>query len=387
MLLEAELYLSVLSLFGDSQVKDESARIHVERTAFNILGDLCTVSREGRAAVSSASSFKDAFGRAMELASPRANEIRSDGCEGNVAGEDGSTGSVEENQIDSLIEAAYDFISAMALGKSTQEILACHPSFVKSCFSCARTGSNTIIRRSATTVVARLCRSHVDTSAFTVEEAGQLFRQALVDHHHFQGDEFSRKSVEIVAAEGLLRIFDKLSDAEERSTVEDVSKVYLSVVRQRSLSKASKAPGDRKIAAELAYCLVRILVMGLRCNDADSFFGYCAIAPLVGTVQWRYDSKTIFDADEGIYWDAAACHAMQILSLWLEQGNPCVKEERSNQGTARFLMRHVWMVAGPGKAPRKSIDFVSALQVASERGEASSRLSADGLRSWLDDNQ
>jgi hypothetical protein len=390
-LLEADIYLSILGLFSPNRVTDERARSQVECAAFNILADLCTGSHKGRLAVTSASSFKDAFDRALKLASPLAINVPS-------TDSDDITGIADENRecpereisnkihADSLVEAAYYFLSATTLARSMQESLACNDSFVKACFMSASTGSTAVIRKAAMGVVAKLCRCQVENSSFTPDKAAELFRQVLNDHKESQGHESRGRSVEIVAAEGLLHILDKLKGEQEQLAVETVVRVYLSVVRQRSLSKSSQSRSDRRNAGELAFCLVRILVLGMRSKNADKFFGSCAISPLVGTVQWRYDTKTTLDCDEKIYWEATTCYAMEILSLWFEQGKSCVTEEGNAGGFQHGLKGHVWMVASPGKAPRKSIDFEGALQAACKNGEASTRLAAGMLWTWLSEN-
>lgn len=373
---------------------DEKVRSQVESAAFNILADLCTRSHKGTRAVTSASSFNTAFDRALKLVSPVAHNLRSIDSEEIADGANRETefikhhegekaNSDEESRHDSLVEAAYYFLSATTLAKSMEELLACNETFVKGCFKSASTGSNATIRRSAMGVVAKLCRSRVENSAISPEKAGELFRQVLVDNKISQGNESQMNSIQIVAADGLLHILDELSSEQEQSTIEVVAKVYLSVVRQRSLSKSSQIPGDLRSAGELAFCLVRILVLGMRSENADNFFGSCAVAPLVGTIQWRYDSKTTLDADEIIYWDATTSHAMQILSLWFEQGKASGMEENMLGGWQCDLKDHVWMVAGVGKAPRKSIDFGGALQIACRNGDASTRLAAARLWNWL----
>lgn len=364
---------------------DEKVRYQVERAAFNILADLCTGSHKCTEAITSVSSFNIAFDRALKLVSPLANDLLSTDSEDNPSGanresisiknHEGDNSKAEEEHQDSLIEAAYHFLSATAHAKSMQELLACNDSFAQGCFKSASAGSNTTIQRSAMGIVAKLCRRRVENSAFTPETAGELFRQVLVDHKDSR--------VLIVAAEGLLHILDELSTEQEQSTIEAVAKVYLSVVQERSLSKASQIRGDRTSAGELAFCLVRILVLGMRSENTDMFFGSCAVAPLAGTIQWRYDSKTTLDSDERIYWDATTSYAMQILSLWFDQGKASNKEEHIFGGIQRDLKDHVWMVAGAGKAPRKSIDFGGAVLLAYSDGDASTRLAAGRLLTWI----
>lgn len=392
------MYLSILSLFSPSHIVDGRAKPKVECAAFNVLADLCAGSHNGRKAVTSGSCFKDAFDRALELASLHANDSQSsislevvpyaanEESKNQENDEEGNSKSEQKNLENSLVEAAYYFLSAAIVAKSAQESLACNKSFVQACFKSASKGSSIITRRAAMGIVAKLCRCEFENSELTPGNASELFRQVLGDQKDAEGHDSQGKSIQIVAAEGLLHILGKLSGEQEQEAIEDVVKVYSNVVRQRSLSKSSATLIDRKNAGELAYCLVRILFLGMRSEKANNFFGSCAIAPLIGTVQWRYDNKTALDKDEEIYWDAATCHAMEILCLWFEQGKPYMTEASSKGGLPRGLKDHVWMVAGPGKAPRKSIDFGSALQTACKYGDASTRIAAGRIWIWLNES-
>jgi len=44
------------------------------------------------------------------------------------------------------------------------------------------------------------------------------------------------------------------------------------------------------------------------------------------------------------------------------------------------------MVARPGKAPRRAIDFPSALRLISQKGEAAAKIASQRILSYLDNN-
>jgi hypothetical protein len=128
------------------------------------------------------------------------------------------------------------------------------------------------------------------------------------------------------------------------------------------------------------------MLLAMGCDEVEISFSSSVIWPLVGTVQWRYDIKTTIEDDELIFWDASTTHALQILASWLEQGKSLVIEGSNAQsGKPRSMKESVWMVARPGKAPRKAADFATAVATASRSGEASSRLAAERLFRWLNE--
>ena len=50
------------------------------------------------------------------------------------------------------------------------------------------------------------------------------------------------------------------------------------------------------------------------------------------------------------------------------------------------LKNSTFMVARPGKAPRKAIDFPSALKLISQNGEAAAKIASLRILSYLNDN-
>jgi len=181
------------------------------------------------------------------------------------------------------------------------------------------------------------------------------------------------------AVDGLLCIFSKLTSEQKQMIIEEVSKIYTDVLRNRSLSKFA-LDSDRSGSAKLAYSVTRIMMLGVDCESLEKTFGSSVILPLVGTVQWRYDTKTILEDEESLYWEACTTHALQILASWLEQG----KSLHYNSKTLN-LHENIWMVARPGKAPRKALDFGTAVELASKSDQSCSRLHAERIQIWLNE--
>lgn len=345
----------------------------VERAAFDILVVLCTGSARGRKAVAIAPTFSDALARALEIVNPL-----------NIEAEDRVT-TIDE----SLVESAYSFVAAVALVKSAQESLAQNVSFLQACFLAATSGSSAKIRNAATDVVSILCRSHllVEQNEFTLEKASELFQQILTDQSNSSDNDYSGSNIQIIAAEGVFHVLDRLHGEKEQLAIENVAKAYSTVIRQRSLSKSSGVPCGDKKSGELAFSLIRILLLGMSKPNAESYFGSCAVGALVGTIQWRFDVKTTLEDDEVVYWDAVSSHAMEILAIWFEQGKSYISAGGiDGESMTRKLKDSVWMVARPGKAPRKALDFGSALIAASKEGESSTRLAASRLLAWMHEN-
>jgi hypothetical protein len=286
-----------------------------------------------------------------------------------------------------LVEAAFSFLSSTILSKNIQDSLVRNVTFVQACSTCAKEGVTPILRAAAVRIIARLARCTTAESELTPENAGDLLRETLAEQSDgpMGSDGKDSKSTQVIAADGLYFVFDKLPAEKKQMVIQEVGKIYTRVLKSRSLSKATKTAVDRLNTGELAYCLTRIMLLGMGNESVEAVFGTSVIVPLAGTVQWRFDSKTAPDDDELVYWDATTTHALQILASWLEQGKSFLPEG-PGYAKSRNLKENVWMVARPGKAPRKAVDFGAAVGLASTNGEPSARLAAERVVNWLSEN-
>lgn len=394
LLLEADTYQSIMSLFFFEAVGNQAPRsAKVECAALNLLAQLCHGSPKGRQAVTSASGFVKCFNRAVDLALfcyTRSNESDG-GSKGSVVNYDDSGSSfqiqhkpVEDCNMSDLVEAALSFLLSTLPTTDIQVSLACNSMFIQLCFDYARRGTTQVIRNMAVRIVAILASSTSTENQVTPENASELLCETLTGGSvpTEELDTAERNNLASVAAHGLKCIFSKLSKEQKHATIAIVAQSYLDVLRNRSLSKAVKQTYERSSAGKLAYSLTDIMLFAMGSDELESSFFSSAIWALVGTVQWRYDGKTTIEDDELIFWNASTAHALQILAMWLEQGKP-LSADGSRLSKPRSLKESVWMVARPGKAPRKAADFATAVAVAAKSGESSSRLAAERINRWL----
>ncbi len=403
-MLEADTYQSIISLFSVYDHRSHpsiqpSLNDQVECAAFHLLAQLCNSSSKGRQAVTVASGFIHCFDRALDLVSSLCpTKPESDG--------ESKGGEVESDIVDfsdaihdqplktrpngescplSLVEAAFTILSSIILSIQIQESLICDDTFIQACFYSARRGSTSVLRRSAVRVIARLAHCTSSGSRLTAPDAAKVLCEMLTDYSTAtSGSDFTYAgdNAATLAADGLICVFGKLASEQKQITISEISKVYFDVLRNRSLSKTVS---DQLGSAKLAYALTRLMLVGMGSESVEAAFGSSIILPMVGTLQWRYDSKTILQEDEQVYWDASATHALQILSLWLEQG-----KSLRTYGTSSFeshnIQDNIWMVARPGKAPRKAVDFAVAVTLASKSADASARLHAERIYTWLNES-
>ena len=357
----------------------------LEIAAFNLLSQLCAGSAEGRKMVTSAPSFNACFDKALGLVVSGGTTLQ-DRTEGAVEETDSVLNESENKETlaegallepVSLVEAAYALLASTVLTQKIQDSLICNSSFVAACFNAARGGSTSSVRKTALRIIARLSRVASSESVLTPESAVDLLRETIIESNDtLEGAE--GRNAQILAWEGLFCVFDKLQGEKQEQVIQDVGKLYSAVVKNRSLSKF-KTASERLHSAELAFLLTRIMLLALGNDHVVQTVGTWVIFPLVGTVQWRFDGKTTLENDEAVYWEACTNHSLLILATWLEQGKPLT----SDAAAPSNLKQNIWMVARPGKAPRKAVHFEAALTAASKNAESSARLAAERLLTWL----
>jgi hypothetical protein len=151
-----------------------------------------------------------------------------------------------------------------------------------------------------------------------------------------------------------------------------VTERYSKLLKSHTVTRAVSKGNDRTGGGELAYHLTTLMLLAKGKACVEECFNHQVVASFVNTIQWRYDPKTTIDGDVA-YWDASVTHCLQLLALVLWRDN----ESLAKAGIKiQDLKRIVLMVARPGKAPRKAIDFPSALGVVAKNGEAAAKIAA-----------
>jgi len=184
----------------------------------------------------------------------------------------------------------------------------------------------------------------------------------------------------IQAVEGALVLFNSLPQSKQETVFKEVTIRYIKLLKSHSISRSTKA-GERARGGELAFNLTTLIMVARGKDCVAKFYDSNLVSALVNTVQWRYDPKTTIDQDSIAYWDATTTQCLQIIAQILYQ------EESTliNAGIqVRNLKNSVFMVARAGKAPRKAIDFPSALKLVSKNGEAAAKISSQRILAHFD---
>jgi hypothetical protein len=105
----------------------------------------------------------------------------------------------------------------------------------------------------------------------------------------------------------------------------------------------------------------------------DDIFTQELMTSLIHLVQWRRDPKTSLGTPNERAWDASVANCLLLLSMALWRPDEILKKTGID---LKALSQTALMLARSGKAPRKAIDFRSALSRIIESGDAPSNVAA-----------
>lgn len=274
-----------------------------------------------------------------------------------------------------LSVAACSFISSMAEVPSVRLHLLNDDNFIKSSEALATDAEIPDLQFEALKVVARLSKGSSASGALSPDRAGHILQSALsvTPDSQYTSARFSINALLILAAEGIEFVFDDLPATQQQTVLKELGNRYTQVLKSQAIVRSATKSLDLKKGGELAYNLTNIFMMSSCKDHLDECFDAALITSLVKTVQWRYDPKTVISQEDMCYWDATTTQSLQILARVLSRDE--AKLQKSGL-LLRGIAETVLMVARPGKAPRKAIDFPSSLSVASKHGEAAAVLAA-----------
>jgi len=426
LLLEADTYASILSLFSPDRDNlhcrhDDSLRFKIETAAFELLSQLCMTSSKGRVAVAGSNNFPSSLDRALEIISKVIADDIEEG-DGQDKNSDGSQEKQEEGDGDSeeqdaeeydetkketiveesekakspefvplmvedpkLLGASYSFLSAMTSVRSARISLLENGKFIKASSALIVDDSNSNLQFAALRAIAKLAPYATSDGSLSAESVGSLLQSALAaepkvsDKGNFG---WNRNLYHVQAVEGALVVFDSLAESNQQSVFTEVSARYVKLLKSHSIARSGKG-SERENGGELAFNLTTLMMVA-RGNDCVApYYDSNLVSALVNTVQWRYDPKTSIDQTAVTYWDATTTQCLQILAQILYKEESALAKAGIK---VRNLKNSVFMVARPGKAPRKAIDFPSALKLISQNGEAAAKISAERILSYLNNN-
>lgn len=416
LLLEADTFAVMLSLFSAEKEhshwkSDKDSCSQVETAAFELLAHLCMASAKGRVSVAAAHDFESARNRGLEIVAkvvPGEDTITTEEADSD-AYEDAATKPTEEqddNDVDGdlvtqekptaalpepvgtsiedpkLLAAAYGFLSAMTPVPSARKALLESGQFIRASSALILDDTDSNLQFAALRAITKLAPYSSGDGSLTATSVGDLLKSALAAEPEIpQAGNFgwNKNLYHVQAAEGVLIVFDSLSKDKQKEIFSEVTARYVKLLKSHSIARATKAT-ERANGGELAYNLTTLMMVTRGKESVMDCFDSQLMTSLVNTVQWRYDPKTTIAEEDVDYWNATTTQCLQIVAQTV------YKEEASvaRAGiTPRSLNESVFMVARPGKAPRKAIDFPSALKLASEKSEAASKVAAQRIRTYL----
>jgi len=414
LLLEADTYASILSLFSPAKVgrHENSVRFKVETAAFELLSQLCMTSAMGRVAVAGAHDFQNSFNRALEIISDvissddiddteEPNESGGDDDKDFEGEENDEVGEQEEKKEENetklsgvsltaiedpqLLGASYSFLSAMTSVPSARSSLMENGKFMQASSALITESSDSNLQFAALRAIAKMAPYSASDGQLSAQCVGELLELALAAEPRVpEGGNFgwNRNLYHVQAVEGALVIFDSLPATKQESMFKEATTRYIKLLKSHSIARATKA-SERANGGELAFNLTTMMMVARGKDCVARCFDSNLATALVNTVQWRCDPKTTIEQDDVAYWDATTTQCLQIIAQIL------YKEESTLVKAGikvRNLKNIVFMVARPGKAPRKAIDFPSSLRLLSQNGEATAKIAAQRILSYLNNN-
>jgi len=416
LLLEADTYASILSLFspetGNLHCRDqESLRFKVETAAFELLSQLCMTSTKGRLAVAGSHDFQNSLNRALEIISKviiddveeedeKQTEIDDETEEKEWEENDESKNEKNGKEtkkakstkcISTMVEdpnllgASYSFLSAMTPVRSARVSLLENGKFIQASSALIADNNNSNLQFAALRAISKLAPYSASDGSLSADSVGDLLQSALgAEPEVSENGNFgwNRNLYHVQAVEGALVVFDSLPESKQESIFKEVTTRYIKLLKSHSIGRSKKA-SERANGGELAFNLTTLMMVARGKDCVAKCFDSNLVSALVNTVQWRYDPKTTIEQTAVTYWDATTTQCLQILAQIL------YKEESTLVKAGikvRNLKNSVFMVARPGKAPRKAIDFPSALKLSSHNGEGAAKISSQRILSYLNNN-
>ena len=166
-------------------------------------------------------------------------------------------------------------------------------------------------------------------------------------------------------AEGLGTIFSDLTIVLKCSIVESLLPQWITLIRKFTVARNTGTDADRVDGSLLAYNISLILLAAHKDVTLQSIvIKKDVLVSMINLTQWRYDSfKSVAPDEDQLLWDAAASNTLQIVADVI-----CGTEmSRFKAGLlTKTLMMTPLMMSRPGKAPRKTCDFATALNRAIE---------------------
>ena len=286
----------------------------------------------------------------------------------------------------SLEVAVFEFLSSLLPVEKFRSTLLCDKDFIHASLALAKCSPSSVLKSAAVQFVVAISpyakRDQSESLAFSAGELMEVFRGTL---HLDTVTTFSAdtaNTLQNAAMEGAERMFDEVSSPFQCSVIAHAVERFTRLVK--SITRPSKGDACSGNCGLLACSMTLLMLRSVGNKDVQSLlFTGDLLTPMVQLTQWCYDPKLRSEEQDPLHWEAAVCQCLQIIAF-VFRGT----DERLQQaGVAPVsLARTVLMIARPGKAPRKAIDFKTALRrIIDEGTNAASIVAARRILSSLED--
>jgi hypothetical protein len=182
--------------------------------------------------------------------------------------------------------------------------------------------------------------------------------------------------------EGAERIFDEVSTPFQCSVISHAAERFIRLVK--SVTRPLKGQFPSLDGGLLACTLTLLMLRSVGNKDVqDLIFTSDLLTSMIQLTQWRYDPKVRSKEQDHLQWDAAVGQCLQVVAFAFRG-----TEERLEQAglVPIALVKTVLMISRPGKAPRKAIDFKSALRRVTDEGtDGAASAAAQRILGYLED--
>jgi hypothetical protein len=274
-----------------------------------------------------------------------------------------------------LKSAAISFLSNLVAVKQCRTEMLRNSAFIPTLSEIAKKSKANLQGQSIRLIAAMAPFATVADSPITADSLAETLIAAM------QGS--SPNSTKEIAAEGLTILFHGASPDLQSKAMEAGVKIFQSSVKKTTIARSTESAAERASMAKLACSLASLVVQVsakehlriLLCTSTD------LLKSMIHLIEWRYDTKgaTSTTEEHFVYWDAAVSFSIQHLATVI-----CGTLESQEGLNVVSLTRTVLTVARPGKAPRKTCDFKTALErvIASKR-DATGAVSARRILATL----
>jgi hypothetical protein len=274
----------------------------------------------------------------------------------------------------SLAAAACSFLSAVAPTKIGRTTLMENTKCVNALSLLARSNSVVELQFAALQLLSTLAPFAGSSGTLSMEDMSDALLSILVSEHKIVATPtLNANLVRGTAVVGINVVYDYLPVEQQKSVAVAIATHFLKSVKNCSITKSTTKETENAFGAELSYNLSLSLLQIKGKQFTDDVFTQELMTSLIHLVQWRRDPKTNLGSTNERAWDASVANCLLLLSMALWRPDEILNKAGID---LKALAQTTLMLARPGKAPRKAIDFRSALNRIIESGDAPSSVAA-----------